>query len=579
VTKRIVPLTVEELEQRELLSAASNLFLSRVYQDLLQRPPDPVGMTAWGGMLDHGTSRADVALGIQASREYHTHRIHDLYGQWLGRTPDPFGREGFLSFLDHGGTTDAMTALILSSPEYDQAHGGNAAGFLTAVYHDLLGRTPDAQGMTAFEAALNAGVSRQEVATAVVVSPECRQRTLAGWYEHFLHRPADPAGVRAWLGIWQQGGATARVLAGLLGAPEYAPSGNGGGGGADSVCPLTASPGASGGCGTPPVPECDCSCGGSSDPLREAAGVYDRSLDAAAVLSTSGVRYADGAVNLTTCDLQSDGFGKRWGHSRSWTNAVPTNGFNGAGMVIPQLPYLLQGNGGYTITVILSGIQERDFDLVSGNYVPRFFVQDSLSSNAAAHEFLLVDSLGDKIRFYDFSGQPNQQGQFKSFTDPDGNLLAVTSLTSDGKPAEVQWSTTAGGTTYTESYLYSYLPGSDANAGLLANVTLRRQVNGGALDGGAPGGLCLLRRRRALRQPGRPQDRRRRRRGHAGAARPRHHVLPLLYRRRCRHERLCPWPEVRLQPAVLRAAGGGGWHAVHGDGYAGDPVCRRLFRI
>jgi RHS repeat-associated protein len=477
VTKRIVRLTVEELEQRVLFSAASNLFLSRVYQDLLQRPPDPVGMTAWGAMLDHGTGRETVVLGIQASREYHSHQIHDRYGQLLGRTPDPFGREAFLAFLDNGGTTDDLTARILSSPEYAQRHGGNAAGFLTAVYHDLLARTPDTLGMTAFTAALAAGASRDAVATAIVVSPECRQRTLAGWYQHFLHRPADAAGVRAWLGIWQQDGVAARVLAGLLGSPEYSPSG-GGSGDAVTRCVVAASPGGSGGCGTPPIPECDGNCGGSSNPLREATGVYDHSLDAA-VLSRSGIRYSDGAVNPTSCDLQSDGFGKRWGHSRSWTNAVPSNSFNGAGMVIPQLPYLLQGSGGATITAILGGTQERDFDLISGNYVPRFFVQDTLSSNAGAHEYVLTDTLGDQIRFYDFSGLTNQQGQFKSYTDADGNVLAVTSLTADGKPAEVQWSTTVGGSTYTESYLYSYLA-SGPNAGLLATVTLRRQVNGGA---------------------------------------------------------------------------------------------------
>jgi hypothetical protein len=156
----MVPLTVEELEWRELLSAASDLFLSRVYPDLLQRPPDPAGLTAWGGILDHGTSRETVALGIQDSQEYHTHQIHDRYAQLLCRTPDPFGRAAFLSFLDHGGTADDLTARVLSSPEYDQAHGGNVAAFLTAVYHDLLDRTPDALGMTAFTAALAAGASR-----------------------------------------------------------------------------------------------------------------------------------------------------------------------------------------------------------------------------------------------------------------------------------------------------------------------------------------------------------------------------------------------------------------------------------
>src|SRR5205823_1277949 len=48
----------------------------------------------------------------------------------------------------------------------------------------------------------------------------------------------------------------------------------------------------------------------------------------------------------------------------------------------------------------------------------------------------------------------------------------------DGKPAELQRSTTVSGVTTTESLLFSYVA-SGTNAGLGSNVTLRRQVNGG----------------------------------------------------------------------------------------------------
>ena len=118
MNKRIVPLTVEELEQRELLSAASNLFLSRVYQDLLQRSPDPVGMTAWGGMLDRGSSRETVALGIQGSLEYRTNQVRDLYATLLGRSPDPLGLTTLVPWLEQGGTSDAAQVVVLRSPEY-----------------------------------------------------------------------------------------------------------------------------------------------------------------------------------------------------------------------------------------------------------------------------------------------------------------------------------------------------------------------------------------------------------------------------------------------------------------------------
>src|SRR5205823_9042172 len=81
--------------------------------------------------------------------------------------------------------------------------------------------------------------------------------------------------------------------------------------------------------------------------------------------------------------------------------------------------------------------------------------------------------------FYDFTAsQVNERGQFKSYTDPKGNTTSVVSLTADGKTAESQRTDSNSGVT--ESYLYTYLASPDPNAGLLANVTLRRQVNGGS---------------------------------------------------------------------------------------------------
>src|SRR5262249_37950301 len=115
-------------------------------------------------------------------------------------------------------------------------------------------------------------------------------------------------------------------------------------------------------------------------------------------------------------------------------------------------------------------------------WVEHLYLQDKLTFNSATHEYMLTDTTGNQIKFSDFSaGVPsNQRGQFKSMTDADGNVLAsVTSRTADGKPSEIQRSATVNGTTYTESYLYTYIS-SGVNAGLVQNITQRRQTNGGA---------------------------------------------------------------------------------------------------
>src|SRR5207244_7717061 len=124
----------------------------------------------------------------------------------------------------------------------------------------------------------------------------------------------------------------------------------------------------------------------------------------------------------------------------------------GSGWVADQLPFLIQQTSSKLI-VVTSGINARYYDKSGSNWVARDVVQDTLASASGGGEYVFTDTAGDVIRFTDFSTSlpSNERGAFKSFTDADGNVASVTSWTSDGKPAEVQWSTTVGGSTYTES--------------------------------------------------------------------------------------------------------------------------------
>jgi YD repeat-containing protein len=234
---------------------------------------------------------------------------------------------------------------------------------------------------------------------------------------------------------------------------------------------------------TPFIAVSDCDCDGGGELVQQAPGLPV----APSGFGPANVRYADGAVKVSSPDLGSSGFGVPWGQSRSWTNApgYAASNLNGNGTVIAQLPFLSQDSAG-TIAVIANGTTARFFDFngmpgMGGSYTERFYLQETLTDNTSSNEFVLTDSTGQQLHFYDFgSGAPTgRQGKFKSLVDPYGNTTSVTAWTSDGKPQEVQRSNTTGGTTVTESYLYSYLS-SGANAGKVSNVTLRRQVNGGA---------------------------------------------------------------------------------------------------
>ena len=80
-------------------------------------------------------------------------------------------------------------------------------------------------------------------------------------------------------------------------------------------------------------------------------------------VSDAGVRYSDGSVTVTSDELSSNGFGSPWGQTLIWTNnAAYTqhNFMNGTGMVIAQLPYVVQVDAN-DVVVIMDGTDAEYF--------------------------------------------------------------------------------------------------------------------------------------------------------------------------------------------------------------------------
>jgi RHS repeat-associated protein len=217
-------LRLEELEPRVLLSAADDRAVTRLYDDLLQRPVEPFGLSVWGGQLEHGASRLAVALGIARSPEYQALQVNGLYADYLHRSGDPQGLNAWLGILAGGGSLTDVRLGILASPEYAQARGGGGTpdGFLAALYHDVLGRPVDAAGQAAFSAVLAHGGSARAVAEAVWRSPEAARTFLQLGYRRYLDRDADAPGLDAGAAAVQAGLSEEGVVAGFAGSEEYA---------------------------------------------------------------------------------------------------------------------------------------------------------------------------------------------------------------------------------------------------------------------------------------------------------------------------------------------------------------------
>ena len=197
-------------------------WVNSVYQDLLGRPADPAGLTQWSSMLARGTSRRDVAAVILGTAECRSTFVQGLYKSLLGRPADPAGLNAFTSLLAQGGTYRQVNSMILSSPEYFKAksRGGNA-GFVDALYKDVLGRPADPAGRSAFVSQLDKGTPRVQVVNAFISSPEALSALARKLYNQFLHRNPDPNGLQFFTSAFGQGQREENAIATILSSPEY----------------------------------------------------------------------------------------------------------------------------------------------------------------------------------------------------------------------------------------------------------------------------------------------------------------------------------------------------------------------
>jgi autotransporter-associated beta strand protein len=204
------------------VGTASQTFVAQAYLDLLRRPADSGGLAFWSRLIDQGTGRTDVVLGIENSTEYRRIQVNDSYRRYLHRDADPVGLNAFVGLLQSGGTLDDLAAILVGSPEYYQARSGNTnEGFLTAMYQDILNRGVDAAGRAYFLLLLQQFTPHNVIATQILKSVEADQHTVDSFYRMFLHRPADNSGLNAFTNVLQTGGREEQVIAALVASDEY----------------------------------------------------------------------------------------------------------------------------------------------------------------------------------------------------------------------------------------------------------------------------------------------------------------------------------------------------------------------
>lgn len=190
-------------------------FVALLYNNVLNRAADAAGLAYWTGLLNREErSRSEVVVGFSESREFinateisatyvsrsglqggFADDVFRLYVTTLGRNPD---LNGFLDWSDRlaGGLSfgTAVTGFVQSA-EFQGRYGGlSDQEFVTLLYSNVLGRAPDAAGLSDWLNRLSTGqFDRDAVVEAFAQSAE------------FVRLSAEPCA--AWMRAVGQGDA------------------------------------------------------------------------------------------------------------------------------------------------------------------------------------------------------------------------------------------------------------------------------------------------------------------------------------------------------------------------------------
>ena len=225
------------------------VFVTRLYLEVLERKPDTGGLNYWSGLLKNGITGASVAHSFFFSNEFRKKPISNaefvdlLYSTLLsGSKPDAAGRKSWINRLDTGWPRENVFAGFVNSTEfngicqksgivrgtYNPPAGGLQRAFVTRLYIKALNRsTPDTTGLNFWTNRLLSGTTGAQVAYDFIFSQEMINRDLGDTqfvnmlYDALLARSADASGRAYWEKQLDNGASRYNVFASFVISSEF----------------------------------------------------------------------------------------------------------------------------------------------------------------------------------------------------------------------------------------------------------------------------------------------------------------------------------------------------------------------
>lgn len=177
------------------------------------------GLDTFTYQVNNGMADSNVATVRLVSQNFHY--VEKLYQQLLNRGASDSDILGFTAALNAGVSRAQIAAIFLNSNEY-------LANFVNASYQKLLHRSVDPVGLAYWISEMQAGLPPEVFLAAVAASPEyiglhggTTVGQIEGFYQDFLNRGASLADIDYWVGLTNSGTPPAAIVLGFDTSPEY----------------------------------------------------------------------------------------------------------------------------------------------------------------------------------------------------------------------------------------------------------------------------------------------------------------------------------------------------------------------
>ena len=191
----------------------------------------------------NGGAGNDILNGdITHNHDTHYGQIYRLYKSTLAREPDVEGLKGWATGLRAGASLESIVTGFVNSAEFQATYGSTSnEDFVTLLYNNVLGRSPDSGGFTHWTTLLNNGfMSREQVVLNFSESLEHINSTQEGQlgysyaaitadygdqvyrlYKATLDREPDSGGYESWITGLGEGISYDNVASGFVNSVEF----------------------------------------------------------------------------------------------------------------------------------------------------------------------------------------------------------------------------------------------------------------------------------------------------------------------------------------------------------------------